>query len=132
MCFTMYRALQEADVILLVGARLNWILHFGLPPRFNRDVRIIQVNDTLLFLTVSMLLSNVLSSSAQCSGSAWSTTFMLWLLFIHNFKETNIFRLILGGDMCRGIWKQCPSACDAARTAQASAETGLSRYINWF
>lgn len=28
-------ALGEADVILLVGARLNWILHFGLPPRFN-------------------------------------------------------------------------------------------------
>lgn len=27
-------ALQEADVILLLGARLNWILHFGLPPRF--------------------------------------------------------------------------------------------------
>lgn len=23
------RALQNADVILLVGARLNWILHFG-------------------------------------------------------------------------------------------------------
>lgn len=28
-------ALGEADVILLVGARLNWILHFGLPPRFD-------------------------------------------------------------------------------------------------
>ncbi|CAI7988714.1 2-hydroxyacyl-CoA lyase 1 [Geodia barretti] len=37
------RALQEADVILLLGARLNWILHFGLPPRFSRDVKIIQV-----------------------------------------------------------------------------------------
>lgn len=27
-------ALGQADVILLVGARLNWILHYGLPPRF--------------------------------------------------------------------------------------------------
>lgn len=26
-------ALQRADVILLLGARLNWILHFGRPPR---------------------------------------------------------------------------------------------------
>jgi len=37
------RALKEADVILLLGARLNWILHFGRPPRFKPDVKIIQV-----------------------------------------------------------------------------------------
>ncbi|XP_053323713.1 2-hydroxyacyl-CoA lyase 1 [Spea bombifrons] len=37
-------ALQHADVILLLGARLNWILHFGLPPRFHPDVKIIQVD----------------------------------------------------------------------------------------
>ena len=36
-------ALKEADVIFLMGARLNWILHFGLPPRFNKDVRIVQL-----------------------------------------------------------------------------------------
>ncbi|XP_039197892.1 2-hydroxyacyl-CoA lyase 1 isoform X2 [Crotalus tigris] len=38
------RALQYADVILLLGARLNWILHFGLPPRFQPDVKVIQVD----------------------------------------------------------------------------------------
>ena len=27
-------ALSNADVIFLVGAHLNWMLHFGLPPRF--------------------------------------------------------------------------------------------------
>lgn len=37
-------ALQEADVIFLMGARLNWIMHFGLPPRFNKDVRIVQLD----------------------------------------------------------------------------------------
>lgn len=37
-------ALQRADVILLLGARLNWILHFGRPPRFNKDVFVIQVD----------------------------------------------------------------------------------------
>ena len=36
-------ALQGADTILLLGARLNWMLHFGRPPRFNKDVSIIQV-----------------------------------------------------------------------------------------
>ena len=37
------RVLKEADVILLVGARLNWILHFGRPPRFDPGVKFIQV-----------------------------------------------------------------------------------------
>lgn len=38
------RALLQADVVLLLGARLNWILHFGLPPRFDSEVKIIQVD----------------------------------------------------------------------------------------
>uniref|UniRef100_A0A672I2A8 2-hydroxyacyl-CoA lyase 1 n=2 Tax=Salarias fasciatus TaxID=181472 RepID=A0A672I2A8_SALFA len=38
------RALLQADVVLLLGARLNWILHFGLPPRFNPNVKVIQVD----------------------------------------------------------------------------------------
>nr|XP_020468315.1 2-hydroxyacyl-CoA lyase 1 isoform X2 [Monopterus albus] len=38
------RALLQADAVLLLGARLNWILHFGLPPRFNPDVKVIQVD----------------------------------------------------------------------------------------
>lgn len=37
-------ALRGADTILLLGARLNWMLHFGRPPRFNKNVNIIQVN----------------------------------------------------------------------------------------
>ena len=36
--------LQEADVIFLMGARLNWIMHFGMPPRFNKNVRIVQLD----------------------------------------------------------------------------------------
>ena len=37
-------ALQNADVIFLLGARLNWIMHFGLPPRFDEKVRVIQLD----------------------------------------------------------------------------------------
>src|SRR5215813_13649743 len=37
-------ALQQADVIFLMGARLNWIFHFGLPPRFAKDVKVIQLD----------------------------------------------------------------------------------------
>ncbi|KIH64247.1 thiamine pyrophosphate enzyme, TPP binding domain protein [Ancylostoma duodenale] len=39
-------ALRESDCIVLIGARLNWILHFGLPPRFNKDKKIIQIDIT--------------------------------------------------------------------------------------
>lgn len=37
-------ALRNADVVFLMGARLNWIMHFGLPPRFSKGVRIIQLD----------------------------------------------------------------------------------------
>lgn len=37
-------ALQEADVILLAGARLNWIMHFGSKPRFNPNVKVLQLD----------------------------------------------------------------------------------------
>jgi 2-hydroxyacyl-CoA lyase 1 len=37
-------ALQQADVVLLLGARLNWMLHFGLPPRFAKGVRVLQLD----------------------------------------------------------------------------------------
>ena len=38
------QALQGADTVVLVGARLNWIFHFGQPPRFAEDYKLIQVD----------------------------------------------------------------------------------------
>jgi 2-hydroxyacyl-CoA lyase 1 len=38
------QALQGADVVLLVGARMNWIFHFGQPPRFAEEYKLIQVD----------------------------------------------------------------------------------------
>ncbi|KAG5290803.1 2-hydroxyacyl-CoA lyase [Histoplasma capsulatum G186AR] len=37
-------ALKHADVVLLFGARLNWILHFGETPRWSGSVKLIQVD----------------------------------------------------------------------------------------
>lgn len=37
-------ALKGADVVLILGARLNWILHFGEEPKWNAAVKIIQVD----------------------------------------------------------------------------------------
>ncbi|XP_073237038.1 2-hydroxyacyl-CoA lyase 1-like [Porites lutea] len=38
------RALSQADLIFLFGARLNWILHFGKPPRFKANIKIVQID----------------------------------------------------------------------------------------
>ncbi|KAF0492559.1 2-hydroxyacyl-CoA lyase 1 [Gigaspora margarita] len=38
------KAIADADVVILLGARLNWILHFGAPPKFNKNVKFIQVD----------------------------------------------------------------------------------------
>lgn len=37
-------ALQHADVVLMLGARLNWIFHFGQAPKWNPNARFIQVD----------------------------------------------------------------------------------------
>jgi oxalyl-CoA decarboxylase len=37
-------ALARADVVMLVGARLNWLLHHGEPPQWSPDARFIQVD----------------------------------------------------------------------------------------
>lgn len=52
-------ALQKADVVLLLGARLNWILHFGRSPRFSDTVKVIQVD-----LLAEEMHNSVLSSVA--------------------------------------------------------------------
>lgn len=37
-------ALKGADVVLILGARLNWILHYGEEPKWNSGVKICQVD----------------------------------------------------------------------------------------
>jgi 2-hydroxyacyl-CoA lyase 1 len=37
-------ALKETDVVLVLGARLNWILHFGEEPKWKTGVKLIQVD----------------------------------------------------------------------------------------
>lgn len=37
-------ALRNADLVILVGARFNWIFHFGQPPRLAEDVKVVQID----------------------------------------------------------------------------------------
>jgi len=45
-CFLAARskAFKEADVVLVIGTRLNFIIGYGLPPRWSTDVKVIQVD----------------------------------------------------------------------------------------
>ncbi|KAL6259839.1 hypothetical protein P5V15_009749 [Pogonomyrmex californicus] len=64
-------ALQHSDVILLLGARLNWMLHFGRPPRFQSDVKVIQID-----LCAEELHNSVPSTVAIQSDIAPATKYL--------------------------------------------------------
>lgn len=38
------KAFRETDVVLVIGTRLNFVVGFGLPPRWSPDVKVIQVD----------------------------------------------------------------------------------------
>ena len=58
-------ALQQADVVFLIGARLNWIMHFGLPPRFSKDVRIVQLDIAAEEIGTNVAAEAALAGDAQ-------------------------------------------------------------------
>lgn len=37
-------ALQNADLVIMAGARFNWLFHFGQPPRFAPDIKVVQID----------------------------------------------------------------------------------------
>ncbi|KAL8648603.1 MAG: hypothetical protein Q9210_004893 [Variospora velana] len=93
-------ALKEADVVLLFGARLNWILHFGLPPNSNPHTKFIQIDpdpSTLaskaadLALAVYGDLVNVIPQ-LQSHLSTWSHTpgTSPYLSHIQSAKDRNL------------------------------------------
>lgn len=68
-------ALLQSDVILLLGARLNWMLHFGRPPRFQSDVKVIQID-----LCAEELHNSVPSAVAIQSDIAPATEYLMNVL----------------------------------------------------
>ena len=38
------RAWREADVVVIIGTRVNFVIGFGLPPRFSSDAKMIQID----------------------------------------------------------------------------------------
>lgn len=91
-------ALQKADVILVLGARLNWILHFGRPPRFDSNVKFIQVD------IVPEELHNSVHSSVALTGDVGSIMNQL----TEQSKSTN-----LKYDSNSEWWNSLRAKCEA-------------------
>ncbi len=95
-------ALQKADVILLLGARLNWMLHFGRAPRFDPNVQIIQVD-----VCAEEIHNSVLG---KCGIQSDIVPFLDQL---NGVLGKNAYRFSDTGDS--GWWKQLREKCEKNR-----------------
>ncbi|AMD20618.1 HDL126Cp [Eremothecium sinecaudum] len=68
-------ALKTAEIVLVLGARLNWMLHYGEPPKWKKGVIFIQVDNDLSSLG--------LNNSAGLKYAVHSDT----LLFVQALKK---------------------------------------------
>ncbi len=78
MCVSAARshALQHADVIVIAGARLNWMLHYGGEPRFARDVKIIQLDVTSQDMHTNRVIDVPLIGDMRTVLNTWNAYLM--------------------------------------------------------
>lgn len=110
-------ALQKADVILLFGARLNWMLHFGRPPRFNKDVKVIQVD-----LNAEDLHNSVLSAVAVQSDIVPFTELLIAKLAHFNYKF----------EKSQEWWKELSAKCEGNRASVLSMAKDTRTPLNYY
>lgn len=109
-------ALQNADVVLLLGARLNWMLHFGRAPRFSGQVKVIQVD-----LCPEEMHNSILSSVAVQSDI---------VPFVEMLQERlKNRRWNFRGD---NWWRQLHDNCDKNRKAVAAMAKNTAPPLNYY
>lgn len=110
-------ALQQADVILLLGARLNWMLHFGRSPRYAADVKVIQVD-----LCAEEMHNSVRSEVAVQSDLLPFAEHLLEQLLGQNYKFNDE----------SDWWKTLRTKCAANRVAVARMADDVSTPLNYY
>jgi 2-hydroxyacyl-CoA lyase 1 len=110
-------ALQKADVILLLGARLNWILHFGRAPRFSADVQVIQVD-----LCAEEMHNSIKSSVAVQSDVAPFTELLLEQITKRNYRY--------GGNTA--WWKDLTGKCAKNKQAVQQMVASTAPPLNYY
>jgi len=109
------KALEEADVVLLVGARMNWMLHFGKPPRWSPDVKIIQMD------ICAEEMHNSLQSSVPLLGDIQATVYrMNQLAGTYRFCDKSSW------------WKELRKKCTANTRSTAELCKDVSEPLNYY
>ncbi len=109
-------AIGEADVILLIGARLYWILHFGMPPRFNKDVRFLQIDIEPEEMTSGAPLELGIVADAKATAKA-----LVAAIGSRNLRSA-------GGDWLSGIQEKARRNEEGARTALMDDSVPINPY----
>lgn len=110
-------ALQKADVVLLLGARLNWMLHFGRAPRFEENVKVIQVD----------IQPEELHNSIKSQCAIQSDLFPFSNLFVDELSKKK-FRLNENDPW----WKELNGKCEKNRTTVNAMATNVSVPLNYY
>jgi 2-hydroxyacyl-CoA lyase 1 len=97
-------ALKGADLVLLLGARANWINHFLLPPRFAADLKVVQVD-----ILPEAFGDNVPSAASLCGHAPLVLEQLLQAL-----KQAKAFKPLTGSE---AWW------VDLAKKVQANVAT---------
>ncbi|XP_055384504.1 2-hydroxyacyl-CoA lyase 1 [Condylostylus longicornis] len=110
-------ALQKSDVVLLLGARLNWILHFGRPPRFDKNVKIIQVD-----ICPEELHNSVISSVAVQSDIKPFVSQLIEILSKRNFSFP------INNEWWKHLKEQCKKNQEVVMKMAMNTEIPLNYY----
>ncbi|XP_022916626.1 2-hydroxyacyl-CoA lyase 1 [Onthophagus taurus] len=110
-------ALQKADVVLLLGARLNWILHFGRPPRFDPNVKVIQID------ICAEELNNSVKSEVAIQADLKPSVLML-------LEEVQKRRFVFDGKS--DWWTLLNEKCEANRKAVQSMIDIIEPPLNYY
>lgn len=110
-------ALQKADVVLLLGARLNWILHFGRAPRFDAAVKVIQVD-----ICAEEMHNSVLSTVAVQSDIVPFAEQLIEALSKRKFRF----------DGNNSWWRELKDKCDKNRTSVKQMSLNVSTPLNYY
>lgn len=94
-------AIQNSDLVLMVGARFNWIFHFGRPPRFAADLRVIHIdiaaeeigrNVPAEIGIVADAASALTQVNTALAASPWRFNGSDWLNALESERQKNVAR----------------------------------------
>lgn len=110
-------ALQQADVVILLGARLNWMLHFGRPPRYAANVIVIQID-----ISAEEMHNSVESTVAIQADLKPATALLTSALRKRAYQFPDV----------SNWWRALRTKCDANRLGVQEMSLDVSEPLNYY